>query len=39
MKRFHVHVAVADVQESIKFYSTFFNSKPSVERGLCEMDA
>lgn len=32
MKRFHVHVAVADVQESIKFYSTFFNSAPTVEK-------
>ncbi len=32
MKRFHVHVAVADIQQSINFYSTFFNSAPTVER-------
>ncbi len=32
MKRFHVHVAVADIQQSIKFYSTFFNSAPTVEK-------
>lgn len=32
MKRFHVHVAVADLAESIKFYSTFFNATPSVEK-------
>lgn len=33
MKRFHVHVAVADLAQSIKFYSTFFNAPPSVEKG------
>lgn len=32
MKRFHVHVAVADIQQSIKFYSTLFNSAPMVEK-------
>lgn len=32
MKRFHVHVAVADLSKSIKFYSTFFNTPPSVEK-------
>jgi len=32
MKRFHVHVAVADLAESIKFYSTFFDTPPSVEK-------
>ncbi len=32
MKRFHVHVAVADLQQSIQFYSTFFNTGPSVEK-------
>ena len=32
MKRFHVHVAVSDLAQSIKFYSTFFNVPPSVER-------
>lgn len=30
MKRFHVHVAVADLQKSVEFYSTFFNVKPTV---------
>lgn len=32
MKRFHVHVAVKDIAESVKFYSTFFNTPPSVEK-------
>jgi catechol 2,3-dioxygenase-like lactoylglutathione lyase family enzyme len=32
MKRFHVHVAVADLSQSIQFYSTFFNTPPSVEK-------
>lgn len=32
MKRFHVHLAVADLEESIKFYSTFFNSPPAVKK-------
>jgi catechol 2,3-dioxygenase-like lactoylglutathione lyase family enzyme len=31
MKRFHVHVAVDDVAESIKFYSTLFGTEPSVK--------
>ena len=30
MKRFHVHVAVPDLQQSIRFYSTFFGAQPSV---------
>jgi catechol 2,3-dioxygenase-like lactoylglutathione lyase family enzyme len=30
MKRFHVHVAVDDLCESIRFYSTLFGSKPGV---------
>ena len=30
MKRFHVHVAVPDLQDSIRFYSTIFGSQPSV---------
>ena len=30
MKRFHVHVAVPDLQESIRFYSTLFGAQPSV---------
>ncbi len=32
MKRFHVHVAVADIEESIRFYTTFFNTEPSVKK-------
>jgi hypothetical protein len=32
MKRFHVHVAVADIEQSIKFYSTLFNVPPSVQK-------
>jgi catechol 2,3-dioxygenase-like lactoylglutathione lyase family enzyme len=30
MKRFHVHVAVDDLPESIRFYSTLFGAQPSV---------
>jgi catechol 2,3-dioxygenase-like lactoylglutathione lyase family enzyme len=30
MKRFHVHVAVRNLQESIRFYSTMFGVEPSV---------
>jgi catechol 2,3-dioxygenase-like lactoylglutathione lyase family enzyme len=30
MKRFHVHVAVPDLQLGIRFYSTMFGSQPSV---------
>ncbi|MBP6013633.1 MAG: VOC family protein [Alphaproteobacteria bacterium] len=29
MKRLHVHVAVPDLQQSIEFYSTLFNTKPT----------
>jgi catechol 2,3-dioxygenase-like lactoylglutathione lyase family enzyme len=32
MKRFHVHVAVRDLQQSIRFYSALFGAKPSVEK-------
>lgn len=32
MKRFHVHVAVKDLQESIRFYSAIFGASPSVEQ-------
>jgi catechol 2,3-dioxygenase-like lactoylglutathione lyase family enzyme len=32
MKRFHVHVAVANLAESIAFYSDLFGAKPGVER-------
>ena len=30
MKRFHVHVAVPDLEKGIRFYSTFFGSEPTV---------
>jgi catechol 2,3-dioxygenase-like lactoylglutathione lyase family enzyme len=30
MKRFHVHVAVGDLEQSIRFYSTLFAAEPSV---------
>jgi catechol 2,3-dioxygenase-like lactoylglutathione lyase family enzyme len=30
MKRFHVHVAVDDLAESIRFYSTLFGATPTV---------
>ena len=33
MKRLHVHVAVADLGQSIQFYSTLFGTGPSVEKG------
>jgi hypothetical protein len=32
MKRFHVHVRVKDLNESIAFYSALFNTKPSVTK-------
>jgi predicted enzyme related to lactoylglutathione lyase len=30
MKRMHVHVAVADLEQSIGFYSALFATQPSV---------
>jgi catechol 2,3-dioxygenase-like lactoylglutathione lyase family enzyme len=30
MKRFHVHVAVPDLQQSIRFYSALFGAEPGV---------
>jgi catechol 2,3-dioxygenase-like lactoylglutathione lyase family enzyme len=30
MKRFHVHVAVPDLRQGIRFYSTMFGAEPSV---------
>jgi len=30
MKRFHVHVAVPDLQQSIRFYSAMFGAEPAV---------
>ena len=32
MKRFHVHVAVKELGESIRFYSTLFGMPPTVEK-------
>ena len=32
MKRFHVHVAVHDLQQSIRFYSSLFGIEPSVTK-------
>jgi catechol 2,3-dioxygenase-like lactoylglutathione lyase family enzyme len=32
MKRFHVHVAVHDLQQSIRFYSALFGAEPSVKK-------
>ena len=32
MKRFHVHVAVNDLEHSIRFYSTLFGQPPSVHK-------
>ena len=32
MKRFHVHVAVHDLEQSIRFYSALFGVEPSVKK-------
>ncbi len=32
MKRFHVHVSVKDLTQSIGFYSKIFGATPSVEK-------
>jgi catechol 2,3-dioxygenase-like lactoylglutathione lyase family enzyme len=32
MKRFHVHVAVHDLEQSIRFYSTLFGMAPAVKK-------
>ena len=32
MKRFHVHVAVSDLEQSVGFYSTLFGVAPSVRK-------
>lgn len=32
MKRFHVHVSVRDLAQSIRFYSTLFGASPSVQK-------
>ena len=33
MKRLHVHLSVADLDESVRFYSTLFASRPTVQKG------
>ena len=32
MKRFHVHVAVDDLQANVRFYSTVFGAAPAVQK-------
>src|SRR5207253_11321080 len=32
MKRFHVHVAVQDLEQSIRFYSALFGAEPAVKK-------
>lgn len=32
MKRFHMHVAVEDIEQSVRFYSTLFGAGPSVRK-------
>jgi hypothetical protein len=32
MKRFHVHVSVHDLKQSIRFYSALFGAQPSIEK-------
>jgi catechol 2,3-dioxygenase-like lactoylglutathione lyase family enzyme len=32
MKRFHVHVSVSDIAQSVGFYSTLFGSAPTVQK-------
>jgi catechol-2,3-dioxygenase len=33
MKRLHVHVSVADLDESVRFYSALFAAEPTVRKG------
>lgn len=33
MKRLHVHVSVADLDRSVRFYSTLFAAEPTVRKG------
>lgn len=30
MKRFHVHMAVEDIEQNVRFYSTLFGTGPTV---------
>jgi len=32
MNRFHVHVAVDDLQKNVRFYSAMFGAAPTVEK-------
>ena len=32
MKRFHVHVGVHDLKQSVRFYSALFGAQPTVEK-------
>ena len=32
MKRFHVHVSVHDLEQSIRFYSALFGAEPAVKK-------
>jgi len=32
MKRFHVHVAVHDLDQSVRFYSTLFGTAPTIKK-------
>jgi len=32
MKRFHMHMAVADIDHNVKFYSTLFGAEPTVRK-------
>jgi catechol 2,3-dioxygenase-like lactoylglutathione lyase family enzyme len=32
MKRFHVHISVKDLDESVRFYSAMFGSEPTVRK-------
>ena len=32
MKRFHVNVSVADLEQSVDFYNTLFGQQPSVRK-------
>ena len=32
MKRFHVHVAVHDLEQSVRFYTALFGTQPTVEK-------
>jgi len=32
MKRFHMHMAVADIERNIRFYSTLFGAEPTVRK-------